>query len=147
MLLWVLSNQYDVCVILNFDLVMALFLIFKPPASFLQTMEEYVKEAPRYSTAARKDSVRSYHWSSLESEYDDALIGVEKDFLLFVLTLFFVSTTKYYFVGWGLGLVIGWWNRKKFCMHSLKTKNCLPIFTPVLMPSAEETTLKWLNNT
>jgi hypothetical protein len=29
------------------------FLIMKPPLSFLQTMEEYVRDAPRVTTALR----------------------------------------------------------------------------------------------
>lgn len=52
--------------------------MMKPPASFLQTMEEYVREAPRGSTF-RKDQVdKCCLWSSIicmcaDKEYKGAL--------------------------------------------------------------------------
>nr|GLL29943.1 putative clathrin assembly protein At5g35200 isoform X1 [Ipomoea trifida]GMD30320.1 putative clathrin assembly protein At5g35200 [Ipomoea batatas]GME05950.1 putative clathrin assembly protein At5g35200 [Ipomoea batatas]GME17336.1 putative clathrin assembly protein At5g35200 [Ipomoea batatas] len=52
-----LSEFYEICKNLDVGRGERFIKIEQPPASFLQTMEEYVKEAPRYSTAARKDSV------------------------------------------------------------------------------------------
>ncbi|XP_019150627.1 PREDICTED: putative clathrin assembly protein At5g35200 isoform X2 [Ipomoea nil] len=51
-----LSEFYEICKNLDVGRGERFIKIEQPPASFLQTMEDYVKEAPRYSTAARKDS-------------------------------------------------------------------------------------------
>lgn len=49
-----LSEFYEICKNLDVGRGERFIKIEQPPASFLQTMEEYVKEAPRFSTA-RKD--------------------------------------------------------------------------------------------
>ncbi|KAG6739971.1 hypothetical protein POTOM_057597 [Populus tomentosa] len=62
-----LSEFYEICllgtyVFLDFSLLSMLinsffFLIMKPPLSFLQTMEEYVRDAPRVTTALKDQLV------------------------------------------------------------------------------------------
>ncbi|KAB2620812.1 clathrin assembly protein [Pyrus ussuriensis x Pyrus communis] len=51
-----LSEFYEVCKSLDIGRGERFIKIEQPPASFLQAMEEYVKEAPRFSTV-RKDQV------------------------------------------------------------------------------------------
>ncbi|CAH9076152.1 unnamed protein product [Cuscuta epithymum] len=73
-----LSEFYEICKNLDIGRGERFIKIEQPPASFLQTMEDYVREAPRFSIA-RKDSVIEDKKVVLPIEYKKKSVIKEAD--------------------------------------------------------------------